>query len=361
MSDAAESRTEQASARRQEEARRKGQVPLSRDLSMALSLMAALALVSFASDQAILRVVSMVREWLVMAGQPGLWAVGTAESVQALLLKAGADSMMIVLPLMACVGLTATGATFVQTGFAWRSDAFQPDIGRLSPLAGAKRLLSWRSLFDLVKSLAKVGCVAAVAYAASRSDWEHIAGWPALGVEGVLGTTGDVLLRLTFWIGLMLLALAAVDYGYQRFEWQRNLRMSRQEVKEEHREAEGDPQLRARVRSLQREMGRKRMMAAVPKATVVITNPTHIAIALRYDQGATGAPVVVAKGAGFIAERIKEVARQHGVMVIERPVVARALYKLVDLGKEIPVDLYKAVAEILAMVYRAKRIRVEAS
>ncbi len=361
MSDAAESRTEQASARRQEEARRKGQVPLSRDVSMALSLMAALALLYSASDQAILRVVSMVREWLALAGQPGLWAAGTADSLQALLLKAGADSMMIVLPLMACVVVTATGATFVQTGFAWRSDALQPDLGRLSPLAGVKRLVSWRSLFDLVKSLAKVGFVAVVAYAAARSDWERLAEWPQLGVEGVLGTTGDVLLRLTFWIGLMLLGLAAVDYGYQRFEWQRNLRMSRQEVKEEHREAEGDPQLRARVRSLQREMGRKRMMAAVPMATVVVTNPTHIAVALRYDQGSMGAPVVVAKGAGFIAERIKEVAREHGVMVIERPTVARALYKLVDLGKEIPVDLYKAVAELLAMVYRAKHIRVEAS
>lgn len=359
MSEQAEARTEKPSARRLEEARRKGQVPLSRDLSMAVSLMAALAVLSMASDRAIVRVVTMVREWLSLAGQSAMGAGWSPEFLHATFLKIGSDTLLLLLPLMACVAVTAAGATLIQTGFNWRSDGITLDVTRLSPLAGFKRLLSWRSVVELIKSLLKVCVVAAAAYFVVRGDWEQLPGWVHLDVEGVLGTTGALMLHLALWVGLMLGGLAGLDYGYQRFEWQRGLRMSRQEVKQEHREAEGDPQLRARIRSVQRDLGRKRMMAAVPKATVVVTNPTHIAVALRYDQDTMAAPVVVAKGAGFVAERIKEIAREHGVMVIERPVVARSLYKLGDVGKEIPLDLYRAVAEILAMVFRAKKWRVD--
>ncbi|MDQ6734497.1 MAG: EscU/YscU/HrcU family type III secretion system export apparatus switch protein, partial [Nitrospirota bacterium] len=143
----------------------------------------------------------------------------------------------------------------------------------------------------------------------------------------------------------------------QRFEWERSLKMSRQELKQEHRDAEGDPVLRSRVRSLQKEMARNRMIADVPKADVIVTNPTHLAVALRYDQHRRSAPIVVAKGAGFIAERIKEVAAEHGVMIVENKVVARTLYQLVEVGREVPEELYRAVAEILALVFRARGTR----
>jgi flagellar biosynthetic protein FlhB len=167
-----------------------------------------------------------------------------------------------------------------------------------------------------------------------------VMGWLTLKVA--LSVTGTFVL------------IAGADYLYQRYEWGRSLRMSIAEVKEEHRSSEGDPQIKSRVRSLQREMMKKRMMAEVPKADVVVTNPTHLAVALKYDTARPGAPIVVAKGSGYMAERIREVARQHGVSIVENKFVARTLYKLVEVGKEIPSDLYRAVAEILAFVYRAR-------
>ena len=359
MSENAESRTEQASPKRQAEARRKGQVPMSRDLTMAATLMAALAVLAVMSDSAIARVVMIVREWLTMAGNPAVWAAWSGESLHVALLKMGSDSLVLVLPLAACIAVTATGLTFIQSGFNWRTEGLGLDITRLSLVGGAKRLVSLRSLVELIKSLFKVALVFFVGHLAVRTSWDDLPVWVQLSVNGVLGTTGGLMLNVTLWVGLTLLGLAGFDYGYQRYEWRKQLRMTKQELKQEGREADGDPQMKSRIRTMQRDMGRKRMMAAVPKATVVVTNPTHIAVALRYDQGTMAAPVVVAKGAGFIAERIKEIAREHGVMIIERPVVARSLYKLAEIGKEIPLDLYRAVAELLAMVYRAKNLRVD--
>jgi flagellar biosynthetic protein FlhB len=153
--------------------------------------------------------------------------------------------------------------------------------------------------------------------------------------------------------------VAVGDFFYQRWEWERSLRMTVQEVREEHRDTEGDPLIKSRVRSVQRDMMRKRMMAAVPEADVVVTNPTHLAVALKYDTARMSAPIVVAKGAGHIAEQIRAVARKHGVAVVENKFVARTLYKLVDIGKEIPTDLYRAVAEILAFVFRARGLTPE--
>jgi flagellar biosynthetic protein FlhB len=170
---------------------------------------------------------------------------------------------------------------------------------------------------------------------------------------------GGLTLKTAAIIAGAITVVAGADFFYQRYEWERSLRMTLQEVKEEHRDQEGDPMIKSRVRSAQRDMMRKRMMAAVPKADVVVTNPTHLAVALKYDTERMSAPIVVAKGAGHLAERIRAVARQHGVVVVENKFVARTLYKLVDIGKEIPADLYRAVAEILAFVFRARGVTSE--
>jgi flagellar biosynthetic protein FlhB len=175
------------------------------------------------------------------------------------------------------------------------------------------------------------------------------------GDVGHLAARGwDLTLRLALSVAAALFLLGAADYGFQRFRFERALRMTRQEVKEELKREEGDPAVRARVRQVQREMARRRMMAAVPKASVVVTNPTHVAVALRYERGVTAAPRVVAKGEGFVAERIKELARRHGVPVVERRPLARALFKAVAIGQEIPRELFYVVAEVLAYVYRLR-------
>ncbi|MFO0775906.1 MAG: flagellar biosynthesis protein FlhB [Nitrospiraceae bacterium] len=354
-----ESRTEQASAKRLEEARSKGQVALSRDLTMAVSMMAGIALLSMSSGQGVARIVQHMREWLLLAGPAARGAGWSPEGLHSALLTVGTETLWLMLPFMVLVVGSAVGATVLQTGFIWKADFLSFDITKLNPLSGFQRLLAWRSVAELVKALIKVCLVAATAYAATRNEWGAVPGWVHLDLQGVLGTTGALTLHVALWVGLTLFLLASVDYAYQRYEWQRGLKMTKQELKEEARQSDGDPQVKARIRSIQRDLGRARMMAAVPKATVVITNPTHIAVALRYDQHNMAAPVVVAKGAGYVAERIREIARANGVMVIERPPLARSLFKLVDVGKEIPLDLYRAVAEILAMVFRAKQWRVQ--
>lgn len=220
-------------------------------------------------------------------------------------------------------------------------------------MKGMQRFFSRRALMELLKSLAKVVVVSLVVWQLVKGQFTQL----LLTVDMGLPATLDLVSRMVYRVGLgtvaVFLALAAADYVFQRREYQKNLRMTRQEVKEEMKQMEGDPLVRSRLREKQRQLARHRMMHAVPEATVVITNPTHVAVALRYREGER-APRVVAKGAGSIAERIKAVARRHNVPVVENPPVARALYRQVELGQEIPVALYQAVAEILARIYKLR-------
>ena len=197
-------------------------------------------------------------------------------------------------------------------------------------------------------------CIAAAGFYAIRGDLTSLPEFVQYPLDGILSALGWLMFKAALSISLAVAVIAVLDYGYQRFEFERKLRMTRDEVKEEQREAEGDPQIRSRIRTVQRDLARKRMLADVKKADVVITNPDHLAVAIRYDQLKMAAPIVVAKGAGFLAQKIKEIARANGVVVIENKFVARTLYKLVDIGREIPSDLYRAVAEILAFVYRVR-------
>ena len=354
MADQDASKSEKATARRKDESRKKGQVALSRDVPMAVTLLGALAVLYWLIGPALASLTRLMREWLTMAMDPGLHGQLTQAAVQALVVKIGIDTLGLVLPLLGAVTVLGVSSYVVQTGFLWKPDGLHMDPGRLNPMAGFGRLFSLRSVVELVKSVLKVSVITWVGVMAIRHE---IGGLPQLvqyDLNGFLGMTGDLAFKMTLWIGLTIAVIAAADYAYQRFEWERSLRMTKEEVKQEQRETEGDPLLKSRVRSLQRQMARNRMMAAVPKADVVITNPTHLAVALRYDFQSMAAPIVVAKGAGFIAEQIKKVAAAHGVKVVENKFVARTLFKMVDIGGAVPSDLYRAVAEILALVYRAR-------
>lgn len=354
MSEEAGARSEQATARRIEDARKKGQVAISRDLSMAAALLTGMSILYVATGPAMQKLTAVLRAWLGAVGDVRTVASITPAKLHQMILAVMGDSLLLMLPLMACVAVAGSGMSLVQTGFLWRTSALEWDFSRLDPFAGARKLLSFRSVAELIKASLKVLLIATVSVLAVRREFEQLPTWIDLDLAGFLHAAGGLTTKVALWAGGCLTAIAAADYAYQRFEWQRGLKMTKQEVKEEHRDAEGDPMVRSRVRSVQKEMARKRMMTDVPKADVVITNPTHIAVALRYAPDSMAAPVVVAKGAGYIAERIKKIAREHGVMVVEQPLIARSLYKLVAIGREVPADLYRAVAEILAMVYRAK-------
>jgi len=350
MADQDANKTEKATAKRKAEARKKGQVAISREVPTAVTLLGGVALLTALTGPALESLTRAMREWLQLAMHTQL----TTDSFYGLMVKLSFDSLTLILPMVGCIAVLGVASHLAQTGFLWRSEVTPFDLTRLSPVAGFKRMVSVRSAVEVIKSLIKVTIIGTIAVLSIRHEVRILPDLVTYDLPDLLPIVGHLAMKMALWIALSIAVMAVLDYLYQRYEWERGLRMSRTEVKTEHRESEGDPQVKSRIRTLQRDIARNRMMAAVPKADVVITNPTHIAVALQYDQKAMDAPVVVAKGAGYIAERIKEIAREHGITVVEDKFVARTLYKLVDIGRQIPVDLYRAVAEILALVYRAK-------
>ncbi|OIQ09808.1 flagellar biosynthetic protein FlhB [Moorella thermoacetica] len=345
----AEEKTEEATPHRLQEVRQKGQVARSNDLSTALVLLACVVFLywrreTFYQAMADLITSTLQDGWHQQLDGGSLMALGSQ-----LALKVG----LLLAPLLALAAAVGLAANFAQTGFVFSLEPLLPRLENLDPVKGMQRFFSRRALMELLKSLAKVVVVSLVVWQLVKGQFTHL----LLTVDMGLPATLDLVSRMVYRVGLgtvaVFLALAAADYVFQRREYQKNLRMTRQEVKEEMKQMEGDPLVRSRLREKQRQLARHRMMHAVPEATVVITNPTHVAVALRYREEER-APRVVAKGAGSIAERIKAVARRHNVPVVENPPVARALYRQVELGQEIPVALYQAVAEILARIYKLR-------
>jgi len=276
-------------------------------------------------------------------------------NVEALMLAAMGDYFLLMSPAFLTAVLSGLAVNYLQVGFLFTAEPVAFKLERLNPVEGAKRVFSRRALFELAKAVLKVALVSLVAFLFVRSRLESLFTVQYLDVAGMWQKLSHLSLSLSLWIGVVFLTLAVLDYLYQRYEHHTNLKMTKQEVKEEAKQMEGDPQLKARLRERRRRMVTQRMMQEVPRATVVITNPTELAVALRYREEEESAPVVVAKGAALMARRIRELAAEHGVPQVENKPVARLLYDQVEVGQEIPVELYQAVAEILAIVYSLRR------
>ena len=347
-------KTEPATPKRKEEARKQGQVAVSRDVSTAAVLLGGVGLLGAMLPVGLLKMTEMTRQGLTLTF-PGEWYRNISiEQVYTILIQTGVTVCTLSLPIVGGVIVLGSVATLLQTGLLWRTNAFQLDWSRISPAKGFSRLASLHSVMELVKGLLKIGIITGIGLWVSRDDVLRIPELIQFELSSVLPLAGSLAFKVGLAVSGAIAVLAVFDYAYQRYEWERSLRMSKEEIKEEHKASEGDPLIKSRVRTVQRELVKKRMLAAVKTADVVITNPTHLAVALKYDTATMTAPVVVAKGAGVIAERIRELARHHSVPVVENKFVARTLFRLVDIGKEIPNDLYRAVAEILAFVYRAR-------
>lgn len=280
-----------------------------------------------------------------------------ADNLRHIALMALEQFALVMAPLFLVLAAVAVLANFLQVGPVWSGKALQPNFGKINPAEGIKRLFSPQSLAELAKSLLKITIVGAIAYFTVAGELDRLLPLLDQTPYQILAFLGDVCGRLFWRVCLVLAALAVLDFLFQKWQWERDHRMTKQEVKEEYKQTEGDPKVKARIRSIQRDMARKRMMAAVPEADVVITNPTHLAVALQYESGKMEAPVVTAKGAGLIAERIREIAREHDVPIVEDRPLARNLYKSVEVGRPIPEALYQAVAEVLAYVYRLRRMK----
>lgn len=354
MADENDNKTEKATPKRKEDARQKGQVARSHDLSTAAILLGGIGFLAAMIPAGMQQMIEMTRSGLTISFSEAFRNGFTIEEIYTVVVGTAVTILTISLPILGAILLIGAGASLAQTGFLWRADALQLDFARINPLKGLARLASLRSVVELIKGLLKIAIVTGVGLFVMRHDLLQLPALMEYDMGTVLHLAGQLSLKTALAVAGAIGVLAGLDYFYQRYEWERSLRMSVQEIREEHKSAEGDPLVKGRVRAAQRDMSRKRMMADVKTADVVVTNPTHLAVALKYDSTKMAAPFVVAKGAGLVAERIRELARHHGVPVVENKFVARTLFKLVEIGKEIPADLYRAVAEILAFVYRAR-------
>jgi flagellar biosynthetic protein FlhB len=260
-------------------------------------------------------------------------------------------------PFLALIFVTSVGSLVAQGGFVLTGEPLKPNPDKLNPAKNVQKIFSKNGLVQLAKSLAMVAIVVYLAATAIRDNFEQISLLPNMELRAILTTWGSILYSVCFRIGIFLAVLAAGDFIFQRYQHEENLKMTKQEVKDEHKDTEGNPAVKGRIRRLQLEMARRRMMAAVEEADVVITNPTHFAVALKFDMATMAAPEVVAKGADYIALRIRKVAEEHKVPIIEDRELARTLYRTVEIGDEIPLLLYRAVAQILAYVFKLKKSR----
>ncbi len=344
-------KSEQPSARKLAEARRKGQVAMTREFPSLFVLLGGVGALSLWGPQVLKDFHVHYRSWLEQAGTLQLDPL----TLYQLVLNITNQGFLPLLPFGLIVGVFAFAAIILQIGPLWVEQGLQPKPSKLNPANGLKRIFSLKGLMELLKSLAKVGMIAGILYFILSEDLRQVVQFPLLAMGEAVGEAWGLVQKIVWTVGGAILILAIVDFLYQRWQHNEDLKMTKQEVKDESKDVEGDPQVRSRRLSLQRERSRQRMLQSVAKADVVITNPTHLAVAIRYDTEKMDAPVVVAKGAGFMAEKIKQIARHAGVPILENRSLARGLFKAVKVGQEIPAALYQAAAEILAYVYRLRQ------
>ncbi len=344
----AEERTEQATPRRREEARKRGEVPRSQELAGAAALIGALLGLRLGWRAMLRALVETARTAL----DPPACDALSIDACCGLARFALGRAASIILPVAMAAALGAAAVNLLQGGMVFSGRPLLPKWDRISILGGLRRIFSRRGCFAVFRSLVKLAVVMLVTYSYLRARWEGVLGLGMQGPVRAAGHFGALVWGLLVRVAGAFLVVAAADYVFQRREHEKNLRMTRYELKEEHKRTEGDPLVRSRIRERQRAMSRHRMMQAVKTATVVVTNPVEVAVALRYEPRRTPAPVVAAKGRRLLAARIRAEAERHGVPIVPSPPLARALYRSVPLGRQIPPELYEAVAEIIAFVYR---------
>lgn len=345
-----EERTESATPRRREEARERGHVARSPDLSSAVILLAAVIALNFLGKDLIGALMSITKSIFADMSTVDL----NRDNIYVYLLTYSYVVFKSFLPFLIVILVFAVGINILQVGFIFTPVPMTLDVERLNPIEGIKRMFSLRGVIRLSAGLFKIAAIGCVVVWTVWSERFNLFGLVDMVFQDIANYLASVSILLAMRVALVLLVLAILEYGYQRWQYEADLKMSKPELKEELKRFEGDPKIRERRRSIQRQLAMQRMMKQVPKATVVITNPTEIAVALRYEVGEMDAPVVVAKGKGYIAEKIRNLAAENDIPIIERPPLARALYKMVEVGQIIPSDLYAAVAEVLAYVYKIK-------
>jgi len=348
--DDAGEKTEEPTAKRRSDAREEGNVPKSTEVNTVVVLLAAVVFLRFAIPKIGDLVLDQIRRY---------WAMMTLETAKGdpfvLLQTLFQDAILIVvktvIPVALVIMIFGVIGNIAQVGLLFSLKSIQPKLSKINPISGMQRLFSMRAVVDTIKNIFKLIVVGAVAWISIKNEYGQF-------IALVNASTFEIavyMLKLSYAITIkiifVLLIIAVIDWFYQKFEHEKKMKMSKQEVKEEHKQQDGDPKIKGRIRQLQREMAMRRMMSEVPKATVVVTNPTHLSIAIQYDEGMKS-PIVVAKGVDHIAMKIRDIAKEHDIPLYEDVPLARSMYDKVEPGDEVPIEFYNAVAEVLAFVYK---------
>ncbi|MBW1666465.1 MAG: flagellar biosynthesis protein FlhB [Deltaproteobacteria bacterium] len=345
-----EEKTEQPTPKKREDAKKKGEVAKSRELSSVAVLLSGLITLSFFGHYIYTGIqTEMKRSFSLLPLQHF-----SLPDFMVFAQKTISFFILLIGPLVAAVFITAILSNVMQVGFVLSSELIKPKFSKINPVKGFGRLFSKQSLMELLKSLLKLAIVGGVAYLSVKGEMKQVPHMCEMEKVSIISYVLRAIFKLFIRCTLAMILLVIIDYAFQRWEFEKRLKMTKKEVKEEFKRTEGDPLVKSRIRTIQTQIARKRMMQAVPEADVVITNPTHLAVALKYDSSSMNAPKLLAKGAGAIARKIKEIAEKNHIPIVQNKGLAQSLYSLVQVDEEIPHNLYQIVAEVLAYVYSLK-------
>ncbi|MBS1257315.1 MAG: Flagellar biosynthetic protein FlhB [Candidatus Scalindua arabica] len=347
-----EEKTEEATPKRKKEARDKGQVAKSEDFNTALILLSGVLLTLFLGGA----IMAQMKDTMCLLCRNLFYEDFNANTFIALVMDISFKNLKVVLPLMGGFMIVGLLATTTQVGFGLSRKALIPDFKRLNPLSGMKNLVNMKSLVKTAMSIVKLSIMSGVAYVSIRKDLEPLLELISMRTEAILTSATGMIFAITLKITIIMLILALIDLLYQRWQFAKDQKMTKNEVKQETKQSEGDPLMKSRIKAVQREMSNKRMMQDVPEADVVVTNPTHYSVALKYDAATMESPKVVAKGVDLIALKIREIATKNNIPIVEDRVLARVLYSTIEIGSEVPPKLYQAVAKVLSYVYQLRNV-----
>jgi len=345
-----EEKTEQPTPRKRQELKEKGEVAKSKELPSVAVLLAALISLSLFGSFMYNHI------QIIMKGAFSLPSIHNFNIPEFLKFAQNIIGRLIILlsPLFAAIFITAILSNIMQVGFILSGESIIPKLSKIDPIKGFGRLFSKQAFMEFIKSLLKLSIVGGIAFHTVKGEMNNFVLLGDMELNSIFVYILKIFFKIFIRCSLAMIILVVIDYAFQRWEFEKRIKMTKQEVKDDFKKSEGDPLIKSRIKSIQMEMARKRMMQAVPEADVVITNPTHLAVALKYDSSTMNAPKLIAKGSRKIAEKIKDVASKHRIPILENKELARNLYSLVEVGQEIPPELYQTVAELLAYIYRLK-------
>lgn len=343
-----EEKTEKATPKKQQDTRKKGQVPKSNDVTAAIMILGIFLFLWFSGSFIIERLLNIVR----MSYQEFLTWELTEKNIEIMFITLAKEGAIALAPIMVIAFVFAIVGNIMQVGFLFTGEQMKFDLKKLDPIKGVKRIFSVKALVELAKSLLKISFISSVVAGIIWNNKDEVLFLSQKPVGQSATYIGDTLILVGLAVGATLLVLSVLDYIYQKFDHNKQIRMTKKEIRDEHKNIEGDPQIKGKIKQKQREMSQRRMMDAVPTADVIITNPTHYAVALKYDKSKAQAPIVVAMGVDNVAQKIKQIAKAHNVVQVENRPLARGLYAQSEIGRVIPEDFFQAVAEVLAYVYK---------